>query len=439
MEHLKKQHFLTSIFNLLNKNSQYAILRNYDNLPDDPGRDIDVLIDKRDFKNIISEFISTAEKYGYKLFLADRRQYMYFIVFGRIGHSNHVDLISFDFIFTLHIRSMRLFKTKDILKNRIFNGKIYHVRKDYEFLSKYLYCRLLNAKFPDKYINLKQATLSYNKSVLQSTLHSVFAKNVSFEDIDKGYSSHLKYLFYSSCIRKQPLEFCSDVLKYYYFNIKRLLKPQGIAVGFTGPDGIGKTTIINNIISIISQATTVSLFHHRPNLLGNLSNVAHQAGLKKDIDDDYSNPHRSKPKGFLNSFMRLLYYSLDYTLGFHLKIKKRLSLGGVVIFDRYFSDIIVDSSRSSIFLNHRFLYHFGKLFIPKLNHIILLTADPYIILSRKKELNEEEIVSINNKLCYLEKKGYKKFMNDKTPADAVAQVFNYILNVQHQRIIQRFK
>lgn len=102
------------------------------------------------------------------------------------------------------------------------------------------------------------------------------------------------------------------------------------------------------------------------------------------MDRDYSKPHRGEKTGILSSFVRLLYYSLDYIVGYWIKVKSVTRITRIVIFDRYYTDIICDSHRSRIYLNYRILYWFGKLFIPSLDYNILLTASTDTILVRKR-------------------------------------------------------
>ena len=46
-----------------------------------------------------------------------------------------------------------------------------------------------------------------------------------------------------------------------------------------------------------------------------------------------------------------MYYSIDYVFGYILKIRPILNRRNIVIFDRYYTDVIADSRRSRIFLN----------------------------------------------------------------------------------------
>ena len=171
-----------------------------------------------------------------------------------------------------------------------------------------------------------------------------------------------------------------------------------------------------------------------------MSEVVYSAGLKKEVDRDYSKPHRGSKTGVPSSFVRLAYYSVDYIIGYLLKTKHYLFKRNIVIFDRYYTDIICDSRRSRIYLDYKFIYWFGRLFIPSLNYNILLTASSETILARKRELDEEGIRSINTKIDYLaDKKEYKKILNESTPEVAGAEVLNYIFENQHKKNIRRLK
>ena len=232
-------------------------------------------------------------------------------------------------------------------------------------------------------------------------------------------------------------------IKFEHHRIKNYIRSNtGVSIGFTGPDGSGKTTVIDTILERIAPVfkSAHKYYHFRPTLFGNLGEVAHSAGIKKDVDRNYSDPHRGGKTGKLNSLVRLCYYSLDYIIGYFVKVKSVTRITRVVVFDRYFTDIICDSRRSRIYLSPKFLYWWGKLFIPTLNYNILLTASSETILARKRELDEEGISTINAKIDYLaDKKGYTKVLNESTAQVAVYEILNYVFNEQHKKNLKRFR
>ena len=175
--------------------------------------------------------------------------------------------------------------------------------------------------------------------------------------------------------------------------------------------------------------SSINSYHFRPNLLPNLGEAAYKTKLKAEIDKDYSNPHRGKKTNVISSVLRLCYYSLDYIIGYYWAIRPKLIKRCLVIFDRYYTDIIVDSRRSRIYLNHKLLYAFGKFFIPKLDYNILLTADENLILLRKQELTKKSIVRINKSLDFLsDKKGYYLIKNNKSPEIAKSKILKIIFH-----------
>ena len=110
----------------------------------------------------------------------------------------------------------------------------------------------------------------------------------------------------------------------------------------------------------------------------------------------------------------------------------------IVIFDRYYSDIIVDSRRSSIFLSPKLLYLWGKLFIPSINYKLLFIADTKTIFSRKQELNQKSINNINIKLKYLsKKKNFYLINNNGSVNDSFIAILKLIISNQHLKNLKR--
>lgn len=420
---------LLDVFQVLNKSANYAVLRNYDSLPESMGRDIDIIIKYQDFKILRNKIVEIFVQYGYCLFQYYRGSEMQSFVF--IENRSPYKIISFDFLFSIYIKDVVLLTSEQVLKTKEFNGKIYHVRKDMEFLSKYLYNLILKTAYPEKYKNIREVAYSLYGPEINTVLSNL--------GINEKNNSLLKIRF--NLLHKHFFRTINAYFRYLYYTINNLIFSQGISIGFTGPDGVGKTTIINQIIEIFKKLySSVPVYHFRPTIIGNLGEVAYSAGLKKDVDRNFSEPHRGRKTGKLNSFLRLSYYSFDYLIGYISKVKLQIFKRKIIIFDRYYTDIICDSRRTRIYLNYKILYWFGKIFIPSLNYNILLTAKSETILSRKRELDEDGIKLINNKIDYLsDKKGYKKILNEQTPEVAVAEILNYVFDSQHKKNLKRLK
>ena len=433
--------FLTTFFIFLNKNGEYAVLRNFEGLPaHNNSRDIDIVIEPSTYRRLKSDLIELIEKEGWKIVTYLNSDRLITWVCACVDSDSRTEIVQFDFFFHTSIFGVTLLEAKDFLKNRQFNGAIYHVDKEYEFLDKYMYDRAVNVAYPEKYRKTREAV--ENSGEVKKVLKKVFGSN-SINECDKTSGKKLLLNAFKQNLCSNPFRTVGRMLKFEYYHIRNYVRSNtGFSVGFTGPDGSGKTTVIDQILERLAPVfrTAHKYYHFRPALFGNLGEVAHSAGLKKEVDRDYSKPHRAGKTGAFSSFARLLYYSIDYIIGYFVKVKSVIRITRVVIFDRYYTDIICDSRRSRIYLNYKFLYWFGKLFIPSLNYNILLTARSEKILARKRELDEEGIRRINKRIDYLaDKKGYKKILNEQTPEVAVAEILNYIFDNQHKKNLRRLK
>lgn len=431
--------FLSNLFDYLNNNVEYAVLRNFEGLPlKNNSRDIDIAIEKKEFIRIRKDLIKIIENCNWKLVTYLKSDRLITWVCGIVREDQSVDLVQLDFFYHTSLYGIILLQNKDILKNRIFNGQLYHVDKEYEFLDKYVYDRAVGVQYPDKYKETRNA--AENKSVVLKTLKQIFNCN-SVEECDKKSRNSLLKSLLKFNLKRFGFRCIYNYLKFEYYHIKNyIFSNTGFSIGFTGPDGSGKTTVIDLLIENLGDVFRKAheYYHFRPALFGNLGDVAHSAGIKKEVDHNYDKPHRGGKTNIFSSFLRLVYYSTDYFWGYFMKVKSKIRITRLVIFDRYYTDIICDSRRSRIYLNPKFLYWWGKLFIPSLKYNVLLTADTQTILSRKNELNADGIKMINDKIDYLSsKKGYIKVLNDSTPQDAVVKILNHIFENQHKKNLKR--
>ena len=427
-----------NIFFFLNKNSKYAVLRNFEGLPEDnASRDIDIVINHKDLKKTLPSLIRLIDESGWRIVTYLNNGRLITLVCGII-HNNKTELIQWDFFLNTSVYGIMLIEAEELLEEREFNGTLYHVSKSYEFLDKYIYNRVVGEDYPSKYQTLRDRVGKSEKVKIK--LKKIFGDD-NIEVIDNMKKKDLLKKVFLCNIKNHFFRTFGYIIKSQWLYLSSFLSSNiAVSLSFTGPDGAGKTTVIDllkkDISSVFEKST--NYYHFRPELFPNLGDAANSSGIKKVVDRDYSNPHRSRKKGVLNSFVRLCYYTLDYSIGFWIKVKPHCRLTKFIIFDRYYTDIISDSRRSCIDLSTKFLYYWGKLFIPRMNYNILLTADKDLILARKQELTAEGIVRINNKLEYLSKKrGYYLVLNNRGPEDAIQNILTFVFEEQHKKNIKR--
>jgi thymidylate kinase len=430
---------LTSkLFEFLNTTANYAVLRNYEGLPlNNSSRDIDILLEKKEFLKIERKIVNLIIASEFKVTTLYRSEKIITYVCAQVS-SGKIDLVQFDFFFNTSLFGILLLDVHCVLNSKEFNGAVYHVSKEYEFLDKYLQLKFLNKPYPQKY-KVLEAEMRQNK-VLPNILKETTG-TLSLIALEGITSAKFKRNVFFQNLKRKPFEQVGLLFSFLWNYFKNMLIYKGFSICFTGPDGSGKTTVIDGIVTQLSKTySSIELFHFRPHLIPNLGEAAKKTKLKSEVDKDFSNPHRGGETGKISSVIRLLYYSIDYVSGYFIKVRPILKNRNLVIFDRYFTDIIADSRRSSIFLNHKFLFWFGKLFIPNSDYNILLTANTETILARKQELTAEGIESINKKLNYLaDKNDYYLVLNNGNPAEGVQKIITIIIDKQHQINLKRIR
>lgn len=439
MGQLATEH-ITTMISFLNEKADYAVLRNYEGLPDhNKSRDIDIIITKESYLAIKQDWVNLIDRSGWKIITYLNSDRLITYVCAR-QEGFETELVQWDFFVNTSVFGILLMDASEFLVHKQFNGFLYHVGAEAQFLDKYLYNRAVGAPYPEKYrATREKAEFS---PLVENKLQQLYGVS-TVKACDEISGKKLLARAILANLRHHPGAILSHVCNFLRtFLGNYAFSCTGFSVGFTGPDGSGKTTVIDQILERLGPVfrTAHAYYHFRPTLFGNLGEVAHSAGLKKEVDRDYSQPHRGGKTGALSSLVRLLYYSLDYILGYFVKVKTLTRITRLVIFDRYYTDIICDSRRSRIHLPYKFLYAFGKCLIPSLDYNILLTASSETILARKKELDAEGIQAINEKIDFLAKrKGYKKVLNEQTPEVAVAEILNYIFDGQHQKNLRRLR
>ena len=462
---------ITEVFLFLNERAEYAVLRNYLGLPEDnSSRDIDIIITKRCFGEIKRELVECLCQGGWRIITYLNSDRLITFVCAK-NVDNETEIVQWDFFINTSVWGVELMSAEEFLEYRVWNGFLWHVDVVGEFLDKYLYNRAVGASYPAKYeyirtqitecLSLTDHTDNSQQILTPAEQSSRPPKTGGQYDAHRRVAEKLNEVFgcgdlvvcdrmsgkrllwnaVKGNLKRRPMGLLAGVCAFLYTFVRNYLRSNtGFAIGFTGPDGVGKTTVIDMLIARLGDVfrTVHSYMHFRPMLFGNLGEVAHSVGLKKEVDREYTKPHRGGHVGVVSSLVRLAYYSVDYIVGYWLKVKSQIRITRLVIFDRYYTDVICDSRRSRIFLNYKFLYWFGWVFVPRLDYNVLLTARTETILARKRELTEEGIRAINERIEFLAKKrGYRKFVNEGTAEEMVTEILEWVFEEQHKRNMKR--
>ncbi|MCD7763654.1 MAG: hypothetical protein LUI14_10765 [Lachnospiraceae bacterium] len=424
--------FLKDVFSMLNSNYNYAVLRNWEGLPDRcSSRDIDIILDRKSYKCVEKDIIEIAKKNTMMLIQRFKSERFNTLIFA---NAKRHEIIQLDFFFHCSFHGIILMDTQTMLQERIIEDEIYHVDKAVEFLDKFLFNISCGEQYPEKYCKVKEEAKTNER--VKKILFEVFGcDNIETIESEKTYSLRKKANAHS--VHVSLINHVGNKIRFFGTNLKNWIFPQGISVGFTGADGVGKTTILNLLVDELETTfSSVDVFHFRPSVFANLGDALHDVGLKKEVDHDYNRPHRGGKTNVISSLFRLLYYIADYIIGYFRKIRHLIYRRHVVIFDRYYTDIITDSERSKIFLPIKFLKAM-RIFVPKLRYNFLITADENRIIMRKQELEIEEIDKIQANISKVgELNGYYLINNNGSAEEALEEVLGIIYSGQNSRYLR---
>ena len=156
---------------------------------------------------------------------------------------------------------------------------------------------------------------------------------------------------------------------------------RGLWVVLLGPDGAGKSSVIEGIGDGVGAGFTgCEAFHLRPALFA-----------KARAARPNCNPHARSARGPLVTFGKLAYLLAANWLGYLAKVRPRLERGALVIFDRYFSDGLVDPKRYRLPRSCAWLVALVERALPKPDLYIVLEASAQVLGQRKREVAAAEV------------------------------------------------
>lgn len=178
-----------------------------------------------------------------------------------------------------------------------------------------------------------------------------------------------------------PFERIKASPKHVAHNLDRVLSPTGGWIAIMGPDGAGKSVVINAIRQHFAIAFNgVKCFHLRPKVL--------RPG--REPRTVVTDPHGQPPRGLFLSIAKIFFLIADYWLGYLLKIAPEMRRSRFFVFDRYIYDLLVDSKRVR-YSGPAWMLRWAARLIPHPDLVILLDAPAEVLWSRKQEVPFEEV------------------------------------------------
>jgi thymidylate kinase len=209
---------------------------------------------------------------------------------------------------------------------------------------------------------------------------------------------------------------------------RRWRYPTGLFVAVLGSDGAGKSTLISHLREKLAGAfRRAEVFHLRPGLMG-------ARGASGPVID----PHGKPLHPVWLSFLKVPYYVLDYGLGYLLKVRWKLVRSTLVLFDRYYDDLLVDPLRYR-YRGLRWFVHLARRLVPMPDLCLILDVPEDQLRARKREVSLEELRRQRQAYRKLAMEGPNAVLLDGSlaPTEVTRNASEAILDHLHVRYLGR--
>jgi len=198
-----------------------------------------------------------------------------------------------------------------------------------------------------------------------------------------------------------------------------LLWLPGLHIAVLGPDGAGKSTLIENIRGVVGPCFgDWRVFKFRPDLF-------HR--IEPGID---TNPHGRAPRSRVVSWAKVVYYFVDSWLGWVLIVLPGLARNTCITFDRDFEDLLVDQRRYLV-QSSGTLVRVLRAFLQHADATFILEADPQAIHARKPELSVAELETQREayRRLAVSARRYRLISADRPPNAVASEVSREIITI----------
>lgn len=380
---------------------RYCVLRNYEGLPRQTGRDTDILVNcnHSECEQILK---SSLIEYDCQIVRKVSRNgcYSYHLAGWENGARvwGQIDIIN-----PLNWRGLTYADALVVLRSRNKYRGIWVAAAGCEAAISLVKELLPYRHVKEKYKLRIQEYARIDGETFVATLASCIGKHTAktlrdlcaVGDWERviDYAQHIRYALLWYSYRKHPIEtirnqiaYANDYLGY------RFLCPTGLFVCLIGPDGSGKTTISQVLKEGVGKHVFEGhrYYHGQFGIFPGLKKFTTLLRSKSSSEDKDRAEHvNADPSAYpaWRSTLYAVYYGIEYFFGSLLlaAMKRR---GRLIIFDRYFYDFYIQGQHRKIPTK---LLNIIRRFVPKPDLIVWLQSESAIIYARKPELSISEL------------------------------------------------
>ncbi len=387
-ESFSRPDFLRLLFRLFDRHDVcYCVLHTYDDLPDKLRSDLDLAVHPQDVTKLRFVFRALADhgyqpvqcvNYAVKGFCFD------FVWFEGLS----LNSVSVDITWEYRGGGLILISGEELVAGRRKRGSYWVSDPKIEFaylLAKKTFRGTVPAH-QEKRLSLLVEEIGRHEA--EKTAGSLFGEKLTRRVVEAcrrgrvgGLLRKLRKKLWWTIAARDPLNPVRCLLADTLRLTRRWFQPTGLFVVVLGPDGVGKSTLIEHLThALLPPFRHHRVFHARPMLL-----------WRREYPGPTNEPHGKPPRSLVASIAKLFALLPDYWLGYWLATRPLLARSGLVVFDRYFHDFLVDPLRYRDSAPTRLSKFLSGFVTPSELLFLILDAPEEIILSRKREVPPEEL------------------------------------------------
>ena len=378
---------------LSSESVSWVYLRNYENLPDEVGNDADILIPAGRRRELAEVLLEEAKKLGWDCVgQGEFSPLALYLANLRTGEILHIDL--FD---RLEWHCLEFADAGVVLANRKWNEQVFIPDENSEVYLNVVTRLLYHGEIREKHRSQASSSPGGTEGLreeFQRQLGSAGPAVVDLLAADAWAPSvegrrkvrRAAWLRYGMA---RPSSLITGLWRYGRRVLSKILRPPGRFLVFEGADGVGKSTVLADIVPWCKKwcgGQDAYRFHWKP------MHVSRDVPKGDAPVDPRGLPLRSASV----SLMFLIWHVASFWWGYFRWVRPLLVKSHTVIGDRYGYDLFLDPRRFRLRLPD-LICRAAALLVPKPDVAVALLAKPELIRGRKPELSHEEIASYQSR------------------------------------------